>query len=136
MCDTDVEFFTGEMAYLHQGHSAFPMRLGHEWTGRGAAVSAGVDPAWVGRRIMGDTMLGCRTCRRCLRGHQQVCEIRQELGIRGERAGALTEQLAVPASSLHICLTPSTPYWARWWSRAATPCAPPGPPPRNPETAP
>lgn len=42
-----MEFFTGEMAYLRQGHSAFPMRLGHEWTGRVAAVGSGVDPAWV-----------------------------------------------------------------------------------------
>ena len=26
VCGTDVEFFTGEMAYLHQGHAAYPMR--------------------------------------------------------------------------------------------------------------
>ncbi|GCB45380.1 threonine dehydrogenase and related Zn-dependent dehydrogenases [Streptomyces sp. NL15-2K] len=101
VCGTDVEFFTGEMAYLHQGHSTYPMRLGHEWAGRVAAVGDGVDPAWVGRRVMGDTMLGCGACRRCLRGHQHVCEKRQEVGVRGGRPGALAEQLAVPASSLH-----------------------------------
>ncbi|WP_371664164.1 zinc-binding dehydrogenase [Streptomyces sp. NBC_00280] len=101
VCGTDMEFFTGAMAYLHQGHSSYPMRLGHEWAGRVAAVGAGVDPVWVGRRVMGDTMLGCGSCRRCRRGHQHVCEKRQEVGIRGERAGALAEQLAVPASSLH-----------------------------------
>ena len=33
VCGTDVEFFTGEMAYLHQGHATYPMRLGHEWAG-------------------------------------------------------------------------------------------------------
>ncbi len=102
VCGTDVEFFTGEMAYLHQGHSSYPMRLGHEWAGRVAAVGRGVDPAWIGRRVMGDTMLGCGTCRRCLRGHQHVCDKRQEVGIRGNRPGALAEQLAVPASSLHV----------------------------------
>ncbi|MFF4258855.1 zinc-binding dehydrogenase [Streptomyces sp. NPDC001663] len=101
VCGTDVEFFTGEMAYLHQGHSAYPMRPGHEWAGRVAAVGEGVDAGWLGRRVMGDTMLGCGSCRRCLRGHQHVCEKRQEVGIRGARAGALAEQLAVPASSLH-----------------------------------
>jgi threonine dehydrogenase-like Zn-dependent dehydrogenase len=101
VCGTDVEFFTGEMAYLHQGHSAYPMRPGHEWSGRVAAVGEGVDPRWLGRRVMGDTMLGCGGCRRCRRGHQHVCEKRQEVGIRGARAGALAEQLAVPASSLH-----------------------------------
>jgi threonine dehydrogenase-like Zn-dependent dehydrogenase len=101
VCGTDVEFFTGEMAYLHQGHAAYPMRLGHEWAGTVSAVGAGVDPAWLGRRVMGDTMLGDRTCRRCRRGHQHTCERRQEVGIRGGRAGALAERLAVPAWSLH-----------------------------------
>jgi len=101
VCGTDVEFFTGEMAYLHQGHASFPMRLGHEWCGTVAAVGEGADPGWVGRRVMGDTMLGDGTCRRCRRGHQHVCEHRQEVGIRGGRPGALAEQLAVPVTSLH-----------------------------------
>ncbi|MEV7039753.1 alcohol dehydrogenase catalytic domain-containing protein [Amycolatopsis sp. NPDC051061] len=101
VCGTDVEFFTGEMTYLHQGHSAYPMRLGHEWAGTVSAVGEGVDPAWLGRRVMGDTMLGDRTCRRCRRGHQHTCEHRQEVGIRGGRPGALAERLAVPAWSLH-----------------------------------
>jgi len=101
VCGTDVEFFTGAMTYLHQGHAAYPMRLGHEWAGRVVSVGDGVDPAWLGRRVMGDTMLGCGGCRRCRRGHQHVCDTRQEVGVRGGRPGALAEQLAVPASSLH-----------------------------------
>jgi threonine dehydrogenase-like Zn-dependent dehydrogenase len=109
VCGTDVEFFTGEMAYLHQGHAAYPMRLGHEWAGTVAAVGEGVDRAWVGRRVTGDTMLGDGTCRRCRRGAQHVCENRQEVGIRGGRPGALAEQLAVPASSLHALPDPVDP---------------------------
>src|SRR5215218_1561258 len=101
VCGTDVEFFTGEMAYLHQGHASYPMILGHEWAGRVSAVGEGVDDAWLGRRVMGDTMLGDQVCRRCRKGQQHVCERRQEVGIRGGRPGALAEQLAVPASSLH-----------------------------------
>ena len=101
VCGTDVEFFTGEMAYLHQGHAGYPMRPGHEWAGTVSAVGAGADPGWVGRRVTGDTMLGDGTCRRCRRGHQHVCAHRQEVGIRGGRPGALAEQLAVPAGSLH-----------------------------------
>jgi len=66
-----------------------------------SAVGAGVDSGWVGRRVTGDTMLGDGTCHRCRRGQQHVCEQRQEVGIRGGRPGALAEQLAVPASSLH-----------------------------------
>jgi threonine dehydrogenase-like Zn-dependent dehydrogenase len=102
VCGTDMEFFTGEMAYLHQGHSSYPMRLGHEWAGTVASVGEGVDRAWIGRRVMGDTQLGDGTCRRCRKGHQHVCENRQELGVRGNRPGALAEQVAVPARSLHV----------------------------------
>ena len=101
VCGTDVEFFTGEMAYLRQGHAAYPMRLGHEWAGRVAALGDGVDSSWLGRRVMGDTMIGDGTCRRCLRGRQHVCEKLQEVGIRTGRPGALAQQVAVPANSLH-----------------------------------
>lgn len=101
VCGTDVEFYTGEMAYLHQQHAQFPMRIGHEWAGTVSVVGEGVDPAWVGARVTGDTMLGCGRCRRCLAGYQHVCEFREEVGIRGGRPGALAEQVAVPATSLH-----------------------------------
>jgi threonine dehydrogenase-like Zn-dependent dehydrogenase len=101
LCGTDVEFFTGEMAYLHQGYASYPMRLGHEWAGTVSSVGDGVDSAWIGRRVMGDTMLGDGTCRRCRRGYQHVCENRQEVGVRRGRPGALADQVAVPAKSLH-----------------------------------
>ena len=102
VCGTDVEFFTGDMAYLHSGDAAYPLRLGHEWAGTVTAVGDGVDRAWLGRRVMGDTMLGDGTCRRCLRGHQHVCAHRTEVGVRHGRPGALAEQLAVPVTSLHV----------------------------------
>jgi 2-desacetyl-2-hydroxyethyl bacteriochlorophyllide A dehydrogenase len=100
VCGTDVEFFTGEMAYLHDGHAAYPMRLGHEWCGIVAEVGSAVDRSWLGRRVAGDTMLGCGRCHRCRSGRQHLCELRTEVGISGGRAGALAEQIAVPASSL------------------------------------
>ena len=100
VCGTDVEFYTGEMAYLHQGLASYPIRLGHEWAGRVSAIGADVDPGWLGRRVTGDTMLGDGVCRRCRRGHQHVCENRQEVGIRGGRSGALAEHLAVPVAAL------------------------------------
>lgn len=101
VCGTDVEFYTGEMAYLASGGSSYPLRLGHEWSGTVSAVGDGVDVGWVGRRVTGDTMLGDGTCRRCRRGNQHVCERRQEVGVLDGRPGALAEQLAVPVSSLH-----------------------------------
>lgn len=100
VCGTDVELYSGELQYLRDGRSRFPVRPGHEWSGRVAAVGAGVDPGWAGRRVVGDTMLGCRACRRCRGGRQHLCEDRQEVGILG-RSGALAARLAVPAWSLH-----------------------------------
>ena len=101
VCGTDVEFFTGEMAYLHQGHASYPIRIGHEWCGVVSAVGEQVDPDWVGKRVTGDTMLGCGTCTRCREGRHHVCRNRFEVGIRGGFDGALAEQLSVPATSLH-----------------------------------
>jgi len=96
LCGTDVEFFTGHMAYLADGNAWYPMRLGHEWCGVVSALGPGVDLGWLGRRVTGDTMLGCGRCRLCASGRQHVCASRQEIGIRQGRPGALAERLAVP----------------------------------------
>jgi threonine dehydrogenase-like Zn-dependent dehydrogenase len=101
VCGTDVEFYTGQMPYLHEGHAHYPMRLGHEWMGTVSAVGDGVDPSWLYRRVTGDTMLGCGTCLRCLKNNQRVCDFRFEVGIRGGFPGALAEQLAMPVTALH-----------------------------------
>ena len=101
ICGTDIELFTGEMAYYATGHTTYPVRIGHEWMGVVSAVGDGVDVSWLGARVTGDTMLGCGECRRCARGLQHVCEYRGELGVRDGRAGALAEQVAVPVTSLH-----------------------------------
>ncbi|MFT4165980.1 MAG: alcohol dehydrogenase catalytic domain-containing protein [Microlunatus sp.] len=100
VCGTDVEFYRGDMPYLQSGHSTYPLRPGHEWAGRVVSIGAGVEETWLGQRVMGDTMIGDGTCRRCRRGHQHVCADRREVGVRA-LSGALAEQLAVPVSSLH-----------------------------------
>jgi threonine dehydrogenase-like Zn-dependent dehydrogenase len=101
VCGTDVELFTGEMAYLRSGDAGYPMRLGHEWCGTVSAVGADADAGWLGQRVTGDTMLGCGKCDRCRSGRAHVCEDRYEVGIRGGFAGALAEQLAMPVTALH-----------------------------------
>ncbi|QKJ18906.1 zinc-dependent alcohol dehydrogenase [Microbacterium hominis] len=101
ICGTDMELFTGDMAYYETRHTTFPVRIGHEWMGVVSAVGDGMDASWLGTRVTGDTMLGCGRCRRCAQGLQHVCELRDELGIRDGRPGALAEQVAVPVTSLH-----------------------------------
>lgn len=97
ICGTDVELYTGQMAYLDQGITHFPLRLGHEWTGTVTAVGSSENEHWIGSRVTGDTMLGCGHCRFCLAGHQHVCPDRFEVGILDGWAGALAEQLLIPA---------------------------------------
>jgi 2-desacetyl-2-hydroxyethyl bacteriochlorophyllide A dehydrogenase len=101
VCGTDVEFYTGEMPYLHNGISSYPVRLGHEWCGTVTAVGDDVDRSWIGKRTTGDTQIGCGHCYLCLHGRQHACEDRSEVGLRGRYPGALAEQLVVPVSSLH-----------------------------------
>jgi threonine dehydrogenase-like Zn-dependent dehydrogenase len=101
VCGTDVEFFTGDMAYLHQGHARYPIRLGHEWCGTVTAVGDDADPGWLGQRVTGDTMLGCGSCDRCRSGLGHVCDDRCEVGIRGGFPGALAERMAIPVTALH-----------------------------------
>ena len=100
VCGTDMEFYSGEMAYLRSGDAAYPIRIGHEWCGTVSSVGADVDPAWRGQRVTGDTMLGCGGCPRCLGGRQHLCADRYEVGIRGGWPGALAEQLLMPVRSL------------------------------------
>ena len=110
ICGTDIELYTGEMAYLKQGLTHFPLRPGHEWVGRVVAVGSADDDDWIGKRITGDTMLGCGHCETCQSGVHHVCPNRFEVGIRGDWAGALAEKMLIPtrfayAIPEHVSLT-------------------------------
>ena len=101
VCGTDAELYRGDMAYIQTGETTYPVRIGHEFCGTVRAVGEGVEPAWVGRRIAGDVMVGCGACARCTAGRHHVCPTREEIGVRDGLAGALAEQMLVPFSSLH-----------------------------------
>ncbi|WP_395638683.1 zinc-binding dehydrogenase [Pseudolysinimonas sp.] len=96
ICGTDIELYTGEMSYIEDGYTHFPIRLGHEWTGRVTATGSLDDADWIGKRVTGDTMLGCGKCDYCRRGVHHVCPDRFEVGIRDGWPGALAEQVLVP----------------------------------------
>jgi threonine dehydrogenase-like Zn-dependent dehydrogenase len=96
ICGTDIELYTGEMAYHEQGVTHFPLQLGHEWAGRVAGVGSADDEDWIGKRVTGDTMLGCGHCEYCQSGHHHVCPNRFEVGIRDGWPGALAERMLIP----------------------------------------
>ncbi|MEZ4406153.1 MAG: alcohol dehydrogenase catalytic domain-containing protein [Polyangiales bacterium] len=88
VCDTDLGLVRGYMGYRGV--------LGHEFVG---AVTDCDDPAWVGRRVVGDINAGCGTCDDCrLRGGHH-CATRTVLGIAG-RDGAIAEALSLPVRGL------------------------------------
>jgi threonine dehydrogenase-like Zn-dependent dehydrogenase len=101
LCGTDVELYTGELVYFEQGLTHFPLRLGHEWTGRVSGVGPGTDPSWIGRRVTGDTNLGCGHCQLCLADRHYVCADRHEIGITDGWPGALAEQMLVAVRFAH-----------------------------------
>ncbi|HET7845895.1 MAG TPA: alcohol dehydrogenase catalytic domain-containing protein [Acidimicrobiia bacterium] len=109
ICGTDIEFYTGDMDYLRQGHASYPLRIGHEWVGRVTAIGQEVEERWLGTRVTSDTMLGCGSCERCLGGRHHICEFRHEIGIRGGWPGALAEEMTVPVTALYEIPAPVSP---------------------------
>ena len=126
ICGTDVEFFTGEMEYLHQGHATYPMRLGPRVvrhrrprsatasTRRGSAAGSPATPCSAAAH-----------CRRCLA--RAAPRLRGPVRDRHpRRLPGRARRAAAPCRPTRCsrCPTPSTTPPARWSSRAATRCAP------------
>jgi 2-desacetyl-2-hydroxyethyl bacteriochlorophyllide A dehydrogenase len=120
ICGTDVELLTGTMPYLHDGSAHYPLRPGHEWSGRVAEVGPGVDAGLRGKHVTGDTMIGCAVCPRCRGGRHHLCADRYEIGIRRGWPGALAEKLLVPATALHVLPDAMDPEVAAFVEPAGT----------------
>jgi alcohol dehydrogenase len=88
ICNTDLE--------LLRGYMAFRGVLGHEFV---ADVLEADDPAWVGRRVVGDINAACYACPACLAGRHTHCPHRTTLGIYG-RDGAFAERFLLPQANL------------------------------------
>ena len=89
ICNTDIE--------ITRGYMGFRGVLGHEFVG---TVVACHDPAWIGRRVVGEINAACRRCPTCLLGDPSHCPARTTLGIAG-RDGAMAELFSLPVDCLH-----------------------------------
>ncbi|MDQ1300237.1 MAG: hypothetical protein QG637_154 [Chloroflexota bacterium] len=89
VCSTDRE--------LLRGYMGFRGVLGHEFVGE---VVQAADPAWIGRRVVGDINAACYRCPTCLAGRHTHCPNRTTLGIMG-RDGAFADYLRLPLPNLH-----------------------------------
>lgn len=89
VCATDLE--------LVKGYMGFRGVLGHEWVGE---VESAPDPAWLGRRVVGEINCPCGDCQTCAAGRERHCPSRTVLGILN-RDGAFAERLSLPLANLH-----------------------------------
>ncbi len=89
LCNTDLE--------LQRGYYAFAGIPGHEFV---ADVLEADDPAWVGRRVVGEINLACRECSWCRRGLARHCPSRTVLGI-VKHPGVFAGRFTLPIANLH-----------------------------------
>ncbi len=89
ICSTDLE--------LVKGYYPYTGILGHEFVGE---VVEADDPAWVGRRVVGEINVVCQQCEQCLNGRSTHCENRTVLGI-VNRDGVFAQFTNLPTTNLH-----------------------------------
>ena len=71
VCGSDVHYYEhGRIGDYVVDH---PLILGHELSGRIAAVGSAVDPARVGRRVAVEPQRPCRKCKQCKAGRYNLC---------------------------------------------------------------
>lgn len=94
ICGSDVHGFDGST-----GRRIPPVVMGHEASGVIEKKGSSVHLLREGDRVAFDSMISCGKCLFCRRGHQNLCDNRQVLGVScGEyrRNGAFAEYVSVP----------------------------------------
>ncbi|UGY91201.1 zinc-dependent alcohol dehydrogenase [Streptomyces gobiensis] len=98
ICASDRELYDGTRA---EGYVRYPVIPGHEWSGTVEAVGEGVNPALIGRKVVGEGFRACLTCERCREGATTLCTSGyDETGF--TQPGAFADVLTVPARLLHV----------------------------------
>jgi alcohol dehydrogenase len=89
ICNTDLE--------LQRGYYGFSGIPGHEFV---AEVAGADTPGLVGKRVVGEINLPCRSCEWCRKGLGRHCPTRTVLGIVNQ-PGAFQEYFVLPEANLH-----------------------------------
>ena len=94
VCGTDLHIEADEF------RSVPPVTMGHEVCGVVSAVGAGVDPDWLGVRVVSETYFStCGVCEWCRDGRINLCPDRRSIGSFVD--GAFARQVIVPERNLH-----------------------------------
>jgi L-iditol 2-dehydrogenase len=96
LCGTDLELLRG---LVDPAFVAYPLTLGHEWSGVVSAVGTGVERIAPGDRVVAECIVPCGECARCRVGATNTCETYVELGF--TREGGASDQVVVPARLVH-----------------------------------
>ena len=91
VCGSDVPRF------LDGAVHAFPLILGHEFSGMVEEVGQGVDASMVGVRVSGIPLVPCMECADCKAGNYSLCKHYSFIGSR--RPGAYAQYVAIPAAN-------------------------------------
>jgi L-gulonate 5-dehydrogenase len=96
LCGSDLELFRGSDPY-----STFPVRQGHEYSARIAALGTDADVrVHVGDLVAVEPLLACGSCIACRRGHRNACT---RLRVTGAHVpGAFADQLVMPVANLYL----------------------------------
>ncbi|VAW01655.1 Alcohol dehydrogenase [hydrothermal vent metagenome] len=92
VCRSDWHGWVG-----HDESISLPHVPGHEMSGVVIDVGPGVDPSFVGRRVVVPFILSCGECSQCASGNHQVCERQYQPGFSGW--GAFAPYVSLPYAS-------------------------------------
>lgn len=98
VCGSDVHYYREMRAGGHVVEE--PLVLGHELSGRVAAVGEGVDPARVGQRVAVEPQRPCHVCRQCMSGRYNLCP-HMRFYATPPVDGAFTEYVTCPSMFAH-----------------------------------
>jgi len=93
--------------------------LGHEPAGHVVAVGSEVDHVSEGDHVAIPFSLGDGTCPLCRKGHANICENRQALGLQPAAPGAFAEQVPVPTPTTTSSTSPTASRRSTWPAWAA-----------------
>ena len=94
ICGSDISIDRWAGSYSAFMGKHLPVTLGHETAGTIIAAGAGVDPSWIGRRVVVNPSVSCGKCGPCQAGDEVGCLDRQAIGMVTD--GAFAKHFVAP----------------------------------------